>query len=66
MRVPDVILKLRKRDDARALEHAEQMAVRSPAERAVSADNLEGMQADLLAGEFMLEVGLGEAKRLAE
>lgn len=66
MRILDWFQKLRKRDELKALEHAQHLAIESPAERAISEGDLEGMKADMLAGEAMLEVGLGEAKRLAD
>jgi hypothetical protein len=66
MRINDWFQKLRKRDEVKVLEHAQHLAIESPAEREISAGDLEGMKADMLAGQVMLEVGLGEAKRLAE
>jgi len=66
MRIRDWFQQLRKRDEAKALEHAQHLAIESPAERESSRGDIEGMKADMLAGEAMLEVGLGEAKRLAE
>lgn len=66
MRVLDWIRELHQRDDAKALERADNMAVETPAEREISEGDFEGMKADLMAGEVMYEVGLGEAERLAE
>jgi hypothetical protein len=62
----DWFQKLRKHDEAKALEHAQRLAIESPAEREISKGDVEGLKADMMAGEAMHEVGLGEAKRLAE
>jgi Lysylphosphatidylglycerol synthase TM region len=66
MRIRDWFQKLRKRDEANALDHAQHLAIESPAEREISKGDIGGMKADMLAGEAMLEVGLGEAERLGE
>lgn len=42
------------------------MAVETPAERKISEGDIEGMKADLMAGQATYEVGLGEAERLAD
>jgi hypothetical protein len=56
---------LRKREDEAALKRAENMQVESPEERRISAEGIEGMQADEQAG-LAWGVTPSDADRLAE
>jgi hypothetical protein len=52
-------------EDAKAIERAQELALESPEERKLYQADMEGMEADLKAGERMYDTP-DEAERLAE
>ena len=66
MRILAWLRKLRQREDAAALKREQELRIETPAERAISSGDMEGMQADFRAAREEHEASIEDADRLGD